>query len=110
MKHLDTLRSASSNLPAEVGVTEFSAVVADNPGLSQALALGVGKPSPYIGESIAKEANRGNPGAAQKPSDSTSIYRCAFALGYTKYRYVGARLRAISHVFKISFLYADDTR
>ncbi|CDI04615.1 hypothetical protein BN873_p10059 [Candidatus Competibacter denitrificans Run_A_D11] len=57
MKHLDTLPSASSSLQAKGGVTEFSAVPADNPGLSQASALGVGQSSPYIGESIAKAAN-----------------------------------------------------
>jgi hypothetical protein len=57
MKRSDTLPSASSSLQAEVGVTEFSAVPADNPGLSQASALGVGKSSPYFGESIAKESN-----------------------------------------------------
>jgi len=64
MKRSDTLPSVSSSLPAEMGVTDFSAVLADNPGLSQASALGVGKSPLYVGESIAKEANRGNPGVA----------------------------------------------
>jgi len=44
-------------LPVEGGVTEFSAVWADNPGLSQASALGVGKWPLCVGESIDKAAN-----------------------------------------------------
>lgn len=81
MKHSDTLPSVSSSLQAEVGVTEFSAVPAYDPGLSQASALDVGKSPPYVSESISKAANRGNPGAAQKPSNAPSIFQRSFVVG-----------------------------
>ena len=67
MKRSDTLPSASSSLPAEVGVTEFSAVPADNL-LEEGISMSSCESSSHVSECIDETANQGNRGAEQKPS------------------------------------------